>query len=57
MQSDVDSSAFEVVSTADWLQLLTRHAPGQEDQLRCVDITPLDCHVQTAWHMQARQYA
>lgn len=39
MQSDVDSSAFEVVSTADWLQLLTRHAPGQEDQLRCVWIS------------------
>ena len=33
MQSDTDSM-FEVVSTADWLHLQARHAPGQEGQLR-----------------------
>ena len=35
MQGDADSSMFEIVSTADWLQLLTRHAAGEEDSIRC----------------------
>ena len=34
MQADADSSMFEVVSTTDWLQLLSRHAAGQEDSIR-----------------------
>ena len=34
MQSDADSSVFEVVSTADWFLVLARHAAGQEAQLR-----------------------
>lgn len=34
MQGDADSSMFEVVATADWLQLLSRHAAEQEDSIR-----------------------
>ncbi len=34
MQSDAESSMFEVVSTADWFQILARHAARQEGQLR-----------------------
>ena len=33
MQGDVDSSMYEVVSTADYYQLLAKHAAGEE--LRC----------------------
>ncbi len=34
MQSDADSSIYEVVSTTDWFQLLATHASGAEDQPR-----------------------
>ena len=39
MQGDGDSSAFEVVTTPDWFQLLARHAPEADRQPRCVYIT------------------
>lgn len=34
MQGDADSSMFEIVPTADWLQLLTKHAAREEDSIR-----------------------
>ncbi|KAL0020878.1 hypothetical protein WJX77_005350 [Trebouxia sp. C0004] len=37
MQSDADSSVFEVVSTADCFQILARHAAGQDAQLRQIE--------------------
>ncbi|KAL3150109.1 hypothetical protein ABBQ38_013448 [Trebouxia sp. C0009 RCD-2024] len=37
MQGDADSSMFEVVATADWLQLLSRHAAEQEDSIRQIE--------------------
>ena len=40
MQADADSSMFEVVSTTDWLQLLSRHAAGQEDGIRFASLSP-----------------
>ena len=34
MQADADSNMFEVVTAADWCQLLQMHAPHQQDMLR-----------------------
>ena len=47
MQGDAESSMYEIVSTADWLQLLTRHAAGEEDSIRCESCIQLvkDCQV------------
>ena len=41
MQGDGDKSMFEVVSTADWCQLVQRHAAGQQDTLRFYPHLPM----------------
>ena len=46
MQGDAGSSVFEIVSTADWLQMLTGHAAGEEASIRCESCVQLKKHLQ-----------